>query len=283
MHLELTTGQTIAFDRHGDPAARPVVLLHGLSGNRTTYSDVISHLLAGPVGGGELQVLNVDLRGHGDSGHASLEQYNSGSYAADIAELIKTVVGRPALVVGHSLGGVVAAKLAIDHPSVVLGLFLEDPPFFEGDAAVRNASPVAAFFPKLVAAVSDLQARSAPASDYEPLVAAMTTPADLAARCEGLTRWDPMTMQAAVDGIVWSDFDPEAKIICPLMILRADPACGAVFKAVDEPLVRAANPHANVVMVADAPHQIHGGPTAGAYLAQFDEFLQATDTLSPKG
>jgi pimeloyl-ACP methyl ester carboxylesterase len=272
VQLTLATGQTIAFDRHGDEAADAIVLLHGLSGSRTGYDAVVAHL----VGRGELQVLNVDLRGHGESAHADPAGYDARTYADDIAELVDTLVARPVLVVGHSLGGVVAGALAAARPDLVRGLFLEDPPYFEGDADVRNASPVATFFPKMVAAVRALQARRAPAIDYEPMVAATTPPDDVAARCEGLTRWDPATMQAAIDGAVWSTFDPDAAVACALTVLRADPACGAVFKAEDAPRLLAANPHARIVMVDGATHSIHGTPTRDAYLAQLDLFLAAS-------
>jgi pimeloyl-ACP methyl ester carboxylesterase len=272
--LELANGRTVAFDRYGD-ADNVVVLLHGLSSDRASYGEVVDHLVAGPVARGELEVLNVDLLGHGDSGHASLDEYNAPSFAADIVALIEARVGEPVVVVGHSLGGVVAGAVAALRPDLVRGLFLEDPPYFEGDEKVRNASPVATLFPKLVAAVRELQARSAPAVEYESLVAAITAPEDLAERAEALTRWDPSTMQAAVEGIVWQGFDPEAAVSCPLTILRADPAMNAVFKPEDAPRVLAANPHANIVFVPGAAHNVHNGPTKARYLAELDAFRLA--------
>lgn len=275
MILELANGPSVAFDRYGDAPGNVVVLLHGLSSNRASYGAVVEHLVAGPVARGELEVLNVDLRGHGDSGRASLDEYTAPRFAADIVGLIEARVGKPVIVVGHSLGGVVAGAVAALRPDLVRALFLEDPPYFEGDDEVRNASPVATFFPKLVAAVRELQARSAAPAEYEPLVAAITPPEDLAERAEGLTRWDPSTMQAAVEGIVWRGFDPEAAVSCPLTILRADPAMTAVFKPEDAPRVLAANPHANIVFVPGAAHNIHNGPTKATYLAELDAFLLA--------
>ncbi len=273
--LELANGRTVAFDRYGDARTNVVVLLHGLSSDRSSYGAVVEHLVAGPVAAGELEVLNVDLLGHGDSGHVSLDEYNAPSFAADVVALIEARVGLSVVVVGHSLGGVVAGAVAALRPDLVRALLLEDPPYFEGDDEVRNASPVATFFPKLVAAVRELQARSAPAGEYESLVAAIVASEDLAERAEALTRWDPSTMQAAVDGIVWRGFDPEAAVSCPITILRADPAMNAVFKPDHAPRVLAANPHANIVFVPGAAHNIHTGPTKATYLAELDAFLAA--------
>lgn len=273
MHISLTTGQTLSFDHHGQADARPVVFLHGLSSSRATYTEVVDHLVAGPVAGGAVQIFMIDLRGHGQSGWGTYETYDTDHYAADIIAFIEQVIGRPTALVGHSLGGLVAAATATARPDLVQALLLEDPPFFEGDEAVRNASPVAAFFPKLVAAVRALQARGAPASDYEPLVRDTTEPEGWADRCEMLRQWDPTTMQAAIDGVAWRTFDPVATFTCPVTILQADPAFGGVFKPDDGPLVMATNPHADIVLMQGAAHGIHNQPTLLAYLRELDRFL----------
>ncbi len=273
MQDSLSTGQTVAFDHYGDVDAQPVVFLHGLSGSRATYAEVVDHLVPGPVARGAVQIFMIDLRGHGQSSWRAYETYDTAHYAADIIAFIEQVIGRPTALVGHSLGGLVAAAAATARPDLVHALLLEDPPFFEGDEGVRNASPVAAFFPKLVAAVRALQARSAPASDYESLVRDTTPPEDWSARCEMLRQWDPSTMQAAIDGVVWRTFDPVATFACPVTILQADPAFGGVFKPEDGHLVMATNPHADIVLVKGAAHGIHNQPTLPAYLRELDRFL----------
>jgi pimeloyl-ACP methyl ester carboxylesterase len=275
MNISLSTGQTLSFDHHGQADARPVVFLHGLSGSRTTYAQVVDHLIAGATATGDVQIFTADLRGHGESSHGTYETYDTAHYASDIIAFIEQVIGKPVALVGHSLGGLVAAQTATDRPDLVLALLLEDPPFFEGDDAVRNASPVAAFFPKLVAAVQALQAANASVSDYEPLVRDTTPPEDWRARCEMLRQWDATTMQAAIDGVVWRTFDPVARFSSPVTILQADPACGGVFKPEDGPPVIATNPHANIVLVQGAPHGIHDRPTLPAYLHELDRFLSS--------
>jgi pimeloyl-ACP methyl ester carboxylesterase len=272
MDISLSTGHTLAFDHYGHIDAQPVVFLHGLSGSRTTYSEVVDHL-AEPVAAGAVQVFTIDLRGHGQSSWGTYETYDTAHYAADIIAFIEQVIGKSVALVGHSLGGLVAAHTATARPDLVQALLLEDPPFFEGDEAVRNASPVAAFFPKLVAAVRALQARSAPASEYEPIVQDTTPPEDWAVRCEMLRQWDPTTMQAAIDGVVWRTFNPVAAFTCPVTILQADPAFGGVFKPEDGPLVMATNPNADIVLVEGAAHGIHNQPTLPAYLRELDRFL----------
>ena len=272
MHILLSTGQTLSFDHYGHVDAQPVVFLHGLSGSRATYAEIFDHL-AGPVSTGALQIFTIDLRGHGQSSWGTYETYDTAHYAADIIAFIEQVIGKPVALVGHSLGGLVAAATGTARPDLVQALLLEDPPFFEGDEAVRNASPVAAFFPKLVAAVRALQARNAPSWDYEALVRDTNPPEEWSTRCEMLRQWDPSTMQAAIDGVVWRTFDPVATFRCPVTILQADPAFGGVFKLADGPLVTANNPHADIVLMKGAAHGIHNQPTLPAYLRELDRFL----------
>lgn len=56
-------GLTLCADAYGDPAAHPVVLLHG--GGQTRHSWTKT---AADLGAQNWYALTVDLRGHGDSG-----------------------------------------------------------------------------------------------------------------------------------------------------------------------------------------------------------------------
>lgn len=271
MHLDVPSGIRIAFDDQGK--GRPMVLLHGLSDNRRTYDEVVAHVLAR----GGVRAVSVDLRGHGESGRAhGPDGYDAPSYAADVVSLLEHLFDEPALLVGHSLGGVTAASVAATRPDLVCALLCEDPPFFEGDDIRRAASPVASFFPRLVKAVTALQDRDAPLEDFDEVAASHVPPSMVAARARSLWMWDPATMQAAIDGVVWRGFDPTASLAVPLTILRADPACGAVFEPRDVDPVLATNPTARIEMVPGAVHQIHSGPTLAPYLAALDRCCEET-------
>ncbi len=219
--------------------------------------------------------MNVDLRGHGESGRATLDTYDAGSYAADVAALIESLGHQPAVVVGHSLGGVVAMALATSRPDLVRGLFLEDPPLFEGDDARRAESPVAKLFPTVVAVVRDLQARDAPLEEYMAAVDPRMPVDEAEVRCRGLQIWDPTTMEAALAGLVWRDFDPLAAPACPLTIVRADPQMGAAFQPHDGERLLAGISHAQVIEVPGAGHTMHSATTLPPFLTHLDEFLAA--------
>ena len=84
-------------------------------------------------------------------------------------------------------------------------------------------------------------------------------------------------MDAAIDGSTWDGYDPLAPISCPVTVLRADPAVGAVFRPENE-AARSAVPAAEVVLAPGQAHGIHGGihgdPDGRAvYLDALDRFL----------
>ena len=267
----------LVFDRSGPADGLPVVLLHGLSGSRRSYDDIVGHV--DPV----RPVLNADLRGHGESPRA--DSYRAVDFAADVAELIRAECDGPAVVVGHSLGGLTGSVLAAAAPELVAGLFLEDPPLYEGDDEIRAASPAAAFFPQFVAAIRAWQAGAVDAEKVAAAIGLQPSPHGgttlqrlgrqrIAARAMALLDFDPRAMDAAISGETWEGYDPSAAVRCPVTLLRADPAVGAVFRPDDEAPFRAAVPQAEVVMAPGQAHGIHDDPEGRAlYLDALDRFL----------
>ena len=216
-------------------------------------------------------VWNVDLRGHGESSRAPLESYDAAGYAADIAALIDSEIGRPALVVGHSLGGVVAASLR--GPGLTWSPWCSSKtPRCTRAALSAGATAPPEVLSRLIAAVRDLQGRNAPVEDYLPL-ATEPTAEEASARCASLHQWDPTTMEAAVTGIMWSGFDVDATLGCPVTIVRADPTL-AVFTADDADRFASANPHARIHEVVGASHTVTRSPTLAPYLTHLQAFVR---------
>jgi pimeloyl-ACP methyl ester carboxylesterase len=92
----------------------PIVLLHGFGGAATNWTLVAPGLL--PLG----RVLVPDLPGHGGS-----SALPAPSHTLDpVADRVAALLDEPAYVVGHSLGGVVALRLASRHAELVRGLVL---------------------------------------------------------------------------------------------------------------------------------------------------------------
>ena len=101
-----------------DAAPPSVVLLPGTGETGENWDVVASALHASRT------VYAVSLRGHGGSdwpGHYSIR-----AMADDVAGLLRRLDDQPVDMVGHSLGGLVAAAVASAHPELVRRLVLED-------------------------------------------------------------------------------------------------------------------------------------------------------------
>lgn len=100
----------------------PVVLLHGIADSALTWAFTLRGLARiGPVAA-------LDLPGFGQSGYPHGRRFATiGEHVAVVQAYISEVVGRPALLVGNSMGGWIAARLAELSPELVRGVVLVDP------------------------------------------------------------------------------------------------------------------------------------------------------------
>lgn len=111
-----------------------VVMTHGLlMGSLATW-----YFTAAPVLAKRHRVLLYDLRGHGRSDRASAG-YDLATMTGDLAALLRRTdsTAAPLDLVGHSYGGLVALRYALDHPGNVRRLALVDvplPPSFPQEA-----------------------------------------------------------------------------------------------------------------------------------------------------
>lgn len=103
-------------------AGPPVVMLHGL-----LFGALTSWYFVAPVLARTKRVLLYDFRGHGRS-ERSPSGYGMRSMAADLASLVDRFSNEPVSLVGHSYGGVVALRYAIDHPHRVHRLVIVEAP-----------------------------------------------------------------------------------------------------------------------------------------------------------
>jgi pimeloyl-ACP methyl ester carboxylesterase len=97
-----------------------VVLLHGLGGSHVNW------IRLGPLLAQRSRVLAPDLPGFGytpPAGRSTTVQAN----AAWVRRFLHEAAGTPAVLVGNSMGGLIAMLAAVAHPEDVAGLVLLDP------------------------------------------------------------------------------------------------------------------------------------------------------------
>ncbi|XP_064022109.1 sn-1-specific diacylglycerol lipase ABHD11 [Pogoniulus pusillus] len=98
----------------------PLVMLHGLCGNRTNFQTVAKTL----VRRGSGKVLTVDARNHGSSPHSPLMTYEAMSL--DVQHLLTHLGITKCILLGHSMGGKTAMTLALQRPDLVERLISVD-------------------------------------------------------------------------------------------------------------------------------------------------------------
>lgn len=98
----------------------PVVMLHGFTGDTTTWSDVVGYLEK------ESKVILIDLIGHGKtSSPAERCHYDMDQVVEVMKDLLRQLEVEEVDFVGYSMGGRTALAFAMNYPSMVRKLVLE--------------------------------------------------------------------------------------------------------------------------------------------------------------
>lgn len=105
----------------GSPARPPVLLLHGIGGGRDAWGDAGSGTGAALAEAG-FMALAVDFPGYGLS--APIDPFDLAGLARSVVALIESLGAGPAVLVGHSMGGMVAQEVAALSPGRIAGLVL---------------------------------------------------------------------------------------------------------------------------------------------------------------
>lgn len=104
----------------GDPAADPLLFLHGWGLSPACYADGICRLTAAGV-----RVIAPSLPGFGGSDGPGLRELDLPTYATRVGRLLDVLgLEHPVFVAGHSFGGGIALQLATQRPERVRSLTL---------------------------------------------------------------------------------------------------------------------------------------------------------------
>lgn len=279
----------------------PVVLLHGLTDSSACWPTVRHRYdRDGRV------VVALDARGHGGVPLPD-EPFTVAALAADAARALRELGTGPALVVGHSMGGVTAEELALTAPELVAGLVLEDPAWHDGGVigAVEDADVVGLAGDDAGAA----RGTAADGSRGKPAwlgasIAALAgrTVEQIAARgrienptwspeevrgwAEAKTGLDPRLADVPHDWAAREWVEALADVRVPVTLLTAEPGRGVVSPRqaarAAELLGPAPEGLLTHVPVAGAGHSIRR-EAPEAYLAALDAAVAAADARAARG
>ncbi|WP_375385463.1 alpha/beta fold hydrolase [uncultured Microbacterium sp.] len=250
-------GTPIVVHITGPDAGVPVVLLHGVGSSSVTYDWLLPDLEG-------RRVYRVDHRGHGDSGRKD-GTYTLPFYFDDAVRVLEELVGRPAVLAGFSLGGMVAWRIAQRRPDLVRGVFLEDPIVFiektyQGPlpeilrGTIEQEKSWAARGLTLDEATEEL-GRNPAGPDLT--MADVLQPDGLRGLALSTIKRDRGTMEAAIDSSMSQGIDTTSPLLVPALVLAAGDEGGAAFPTEDAAVIARSHPDIELHKVYDAGHQVH--------------------------
>jgi len=252
-------GLPLAADVWGDDDAPPVLLMHGGGQTRHAWGHTASALAAAGW-----RAVNLDLRGHGDSGWANNGDYSFTSFAADCIAVCDQL-GRPPVLVGASLGGVSAIMAEGNSDRVVSsGLVIVD---ITHQSNPEGLERIKSFMMSGMGGFADLDEAAEAIAAFTPHRKRKANPAGLqkvlrlGADGRWHWHWDPRFMQRGRTEVPSTDFQGlfEAalgNIHVPTLLVR-----GLLSDVVTEEGVRdflAKIPGAKLADVSGAAHMVAG-------------------------
>lgn len=220
----------------------------------------------------EWHLYALDLIGHGQSGRAG--SYRIQDFVPDTASFIKDCINEPAVVFGHSLGGMIAIMVAAFHPELVKALIIGDSAisveFLKEFAESQKDKTVwwreLAKTKDIGFIMSELKKELIPVPGREGLVPAYQVYGEdhpsfrFGAEC--FSRLDPETLTANIDHFdeTYAEYRTERlfpKIQCPVLIIQANPELGGLER--DEDVAKALSllPKAQHVKINHVGHWLH--------------------------
>lgn len=139
----LSTSRGPVFVRHdpdAPPGHQPLVFVHGLGGESLDWADVAAQL------SDAFDCYALDLPGFANSLLPADGDLSIDGHVRTVAEVVRRV-GPPVHLVGNSMGGAVALRLAAEHPELVSSLTLLSPALPDRRPRFGSAQLTVALFP----------------------------------------------------------------------------------------------------------------------------------------
>lgn len=109
----------VFYESEGEGAA--ILMLHGFTADKDVWARFARHLASGH------RVIIPDLPGHGETGYKASWRYDMPAQVERLVALLDALKVRKAHLIGNSMGGLMAAQFALDHPERTLSMALIDP------------------------------------------------------------------------------------------------------------------------------------------------------------
>ncbi len=239
---QLATGVRLSYAEQGDPGGEVLVFVHGIVDSWYSFSRLL------PLLPSTYHAFALDQRGHGNS-ERPVGGYTIDDFAADAAAFLDAVGATHVILVGHSMGSLVARRVAKMYPERVTRLVLINSVVIPPNAVTLELEPIVRELTDPVPPefVREFQASTAyvplPEAFFERVVAeSLKLPARI---------W-----QSVLDGLM--AFDDAADlgwIATPTLLLWGER--DAIFPRAGQERLAARIPGARLMVYPETGHAVH--------------------------
>ena len=212
-HAATPTAFTVDITGQG----RPLILIPGLASSGEVWQGTVARL-CGPKTGRACHVLTLA----GFAGVAPIDGNLLAQAEQQLADyIVEQKLGQPAII-GHSLGGFLGLKMAIDHPAQTGKLLIVDSLPALGAVQMPNATPeqLQAMSSQMQSAMRAQDVASSSASQRRTVAGMATAPADVERIIGWGQRSDRETVIRAMGTLMASDLRQDvAKVQSPTLVL----------------------------------------------------------------
>jgi pimeloyl-ACP methyl ester carboxylesterase len=242
--IRLSNGLDVSYAESGGREGLPLVLLHGYTDSWRSMAPLLASLPR------RFRAIALSQRGHGDSGRPH-GRYDIPQLADDLAAFLDHLGIDRAVIVGHSMGSLVAQRFALEQPRRVAALVL-----LGAFRCLRGNGEVEAFWRDAVASLRDPVDPALVRNFQQSTLAAPLPAAFLETVVEESLKVPAHVWRAALRGQIDEDLEATAKRIdAPTLILWGDQ--DAFSRRAEQAKLAAAIPDARLVAYRGAGHALH--------------------------
>ena len=249
-------GVKIVGDVAGNPDSPAVVLMHGGGQTRHSWSTAVE-----PLREAGYFVVNIDLRGHGDSGWSPDGQYSPTRFAGDLRTVASGIAG-PVAWVGASMGGMTAMQALAEgtRPAALVLVDIVIRPELEGVDRIRK------FMLGNPSGFASIDAAADAVAAYNPQRRRPGNPAgllkNLRLNADGryYWHWDPrlMSWESTAALRIFKEIGEGVRASVPVPTLLVRGAASDVVSDAGVAAFREVMPHVEVFDVTGAGHMVAG-------------------------
>jgi len=251
---------------------RPVVTIHGVTMHWQGMAEIITPLAE------RAHVYACDLRGHGKSDWAD-SGYRIGDYVEDVAGFLRAKSRVGSVLIGFSLGGLIAFGVAATVPDLVAGVVAIDPPLIlrDSDFAAIAGWEVHGWISWVDDVVGGRLEPSEAVTRFTELYPGAGE-ADARLALADIASVDPRATAAIVHSRSYEGFDLAQtlrRLTCPVLLLAGSPELGSLVRDEDLEFFSTHTAHARGIRVVGCGHGIGEGQPAQVVHTEIADFCDS--------